>query len=68
MAIFILPITETTSGWVEIEADTIEEARDIAENGNPFDFADPQWRTGDIYYESTDIVEATPPCNQGDDK
>jgi hypothetical protein len=68
MGIFILPITETNSGWVEIEADTIEEARDIAENGNPFETADPQWRSGEIYYESNDIVEATPDCNSGDDK
>ena len=70
MAIFVLPITEVVSGWVEIEADTIEQARDIAENGDPFESADPQWRKAEVYYESKDIVEATPPCvcNQGDDK
>ena len=68
MAIFVLPITEVVSGWVEIEADTIEQARDIAENGDPFESVDPQWRSGEVYYESKDIVEATPPCNQGDDK
>lgn len=68
MAIFVLPITEVVSGWVEIEADTIEQARDIAENGDPFESTDPQWRSAEVYYESKDIVMATPPCNQGDDK
>ena len=68
MAIFVLPITEVVSGWVEIEADTIEQARDIAENGDPFGSADPQWRSGEVHYDSNDIVMATPPCDEGDDK
>jgi hypothetical protein len=57
MAMFMLPIIETTKGWVEIEAATLEEARDIVENGNPFDYADPQWRSGYVDYSADNLVE-----------
>lgn len=38
---FILPFTETIQGWYEIEAETLEEAREIAIEGSFTEDHDP---------------------------
>jgi hypothetical protein len=38
---FILPFTETTQGWYEIEAETLEEAREIVIEGSFTEDHDP---------------------------
>ena len=59
MTKYILEFTETLFGWYEIEASTIEEAREIAKTGDFTENTEPNYRDGQIVWDENQIKETT---------
>lgn len=60
MAKYVLPFIETQRGWYEIEADTIEEARKLAQDLDYMVDLEPNYKDGYTDWDENDIepVEA----------
>lgn len=56
---FILPFTEFQRGWYEIEADSLEEAREIAIAGDFTEDHEPFYKDGEVSWDENELVEAT---------
>lgn len=56
MAKYYLPFYETQRGWYEIEADSIEEARQLADNTDYISDLEPNYRDGETDWDSDEIT------------
>lgn len=55
---YIVPFTEYQRGWYEITADTIEQAKEIAKQGDFTEDHEPQYRDGRVEWNEEDIYLA----------
>ena len=54
---YILPFTETQRGWYEIEANSLEEAKQIVIAGDFTENTDPNYKDGITEYDENDLIE-----------
>jgi hypothetical protein len=54
---YILPFTETQRGWYEIEAENIEQARQIVIEGNFTEDHEPNYKDGITEWDEQEIEE-----------
>lgn len=59
MGKFILPFYESLRGWYEIEADSIEEARKLADDYDYIAELEPNYKDGEADWDANEITEAT---------
>ena len=59
MATYILPFYEAQRGWFEIEADSIEEARKLAEDNDYMADIEQYYKDGQTEWDPAEITEAT---------
>jgi hypothetical protein len=57
MKTYILPIKEMLEGWYEIEANSLEEAKAIAIQGDFTELTDPNYRKGYVDWDEEKIYE-----------
>lgn len=63
MATYILPFYETQRGWYEIEADSIEEARKLAEDDDYMLDLEQYYKDGQTEWDPAEISEAKEQLN-----
>ena len=52
---YVLPFIETQRGWYEIEANNIEEAKDLAQNTDYIAELEPNYKDGYTDWDENDI-------------
>ena len=57
MKTYILPMKEMLEGWYEIEANSLEEAKAIAIQGDFTEHTDPNYRKGYVDWDEEKIYE-----------
>lgn len=57
MGVYILPMYEYQRGWYEIEADSLEEAQAIVEQGDFTETLEPQYRDGRTEWYPEEMYE-----------
>lgn len=57
MPIFILPFREEQSGWYEIEAESLEAAKEIVNETNVMIDHTPYYRSGTVEYDEKEMYE-----------
>lgn len=57
---YILPFEETMTGWYEIEANSLEHAKEIVRLGDFTEYAEPQYRHGTTDWDLEKIYLAPP--------
>lgn len=57
---YILPFEETMRGWYEIEANSLEHAKEIARAGDFTEYAEPYYRHGNTEWDAEEIYLAPP--------
>ncbi len=58
MAKFYLPFEEYQRGWYLIEADTMDEARKIADSGDFTEYLEPHYKDGETIWKPELLEEA----------
>lgn len=56
---YILPFEEYQRGWYEIEAETLEEAKEIVIAGDFTEDHDPFYKDGRVDYDEDELYEET---------
>ena len=59
MTKYLLPFVETQRGWYTIEANTIEEARQLADDMDYMVDLTPDYNSGEVNWDANDVVEDT---------
>ena len=59
MAKFILPFYEEQTGWYEIEADSLEQAKSLASDMDYMVDLEPNYKDGHVDWDENDVVEDT---------
>jgi hypothetical protein len=54
---YLLPFIETQNGWYEIEANTIEEAKQLADDMDYMVDLEPNYGNGSVTWDSNEIME-----------
>lgn len=55
MAKYYLPFYETQRGWYEIEADSLEEAKQLADNTDYISDLEPNYKDGQTEWDADEI-------------
>lgn len=57
---YIVPFVETMNGWYEIEANSLEHAKEIARAGDFTEYAEPRYKSGATNWDAEEVYLAPP--------